>query len=728
MFALWTTLPGWQAVGWTMIHFLWMGTLIGLVAFLGRLALHRCRPLGRYVFLTGCFVLLTVAPCLILWHLLGASMSASHPRGSQPIASSDADASSGTESVGPARGHLRSRASASPDSRWASPAAQAWYGTWKRRLDQGALMAPWIWLIGTPLTLLLLSCSLVGTRHLRHHSHSPAEPWVAELSDRLRSALNVGRRVAIAISDSVASPILVGVIKPMILLPPALFGNCTAEQIEMVLLHELAHVQRWDPWINGFQQIAECLLFFHPAVWIVSGWVRVERESCCDEIVLQQTKAPQAYAETLAQLATQDAFPMASSLAMAKHPLVRRIQRILQWRDHAAGFPPVLLIASTLVFLTGLAAAIGMPWNQTRSPWDTEPMATGDASPHTRVLRLPDDRTVGWIRIRKDGDYDTSSTLHHWDSPIDAVGRLEIPAHHQVQLAVNGKAARDLSFLQRLGHDDIYLLDIGARHVNDDNLTHVAHLTGLSALELTTAKISDHGVKHLGRLDQLEYLCLRGAWISDKGISMLARFPALETLIVKGHFTDRAIPGLVKLASLRTLVMTGQVQISSVGKARLAAMPAMRHLRFDGNSYEIAGTAGVGHEKTYGDAITKPAFAPKNRLRVRWSYTFEEVKGSATLDMDGVTIVFEGKKRRGLSQGTFSVGGAGQGWARSGSGDREFHREYSNGVIIMRFGKCRFRLLDGGKRLSIQGREIDLSQGKRRVTVEQDGSVKSEDI
>jgi beta-lactamase regulating signal transducer with metallopeptidase domain len=65
-------------------------------------------------------------------------------------------------------------------------------------------------------------------------------------------------------------------------LPPAALTGYSPDEIEMVLLHELAHVRRWDNLINLIQRIVESLLFFHPAVWLISSWVRRERESCCD--------------------------------------------------------------------------------------------------------------------------------------------------------------------------------------------------------------------------------------------------------------------------------------------------------------------------------------------------------------------------------------------------------------------------------------------------------------
>ena len=69
-------------------------------------------------------------------------------------------------------------------------------------------------------------------------------------------------------------------------------GRWDPQQLEMVLLHELAHVRRYDNLVNLLQRIVESLLFFQPMVWIVSGWVRREREHCCDELVVARTRQP----------------------------------------------------------------------------------------------------------------------------------------------------------------------------------------------------------------------------------------------------------------------------------------------------------------------------------------------------------------------------------------------------------------------------------------------------
>src|SRR5262245_64449986 len=119
----------------------------------------------------------------------------------------------------------------------------------------------------------------------------------------------------------------------------------------MVLLHELAHVRRWDNLVNLGQRLIESLLFFHPAVWLVSSWVRREREACCDAVVVGRTNRPHAYAEMLVALAAQMPrsvlFHPAASSAMAAGPLRSRIRRILQVEDD-----PMLVSGKSFALVT----------------------------------------------------------------------------------------------------------------------------------------------------------------------------------------------------------------------------------------------------------------------------------------------------------------------------------------------------------------------------------------
>src|SRR5262249_39878614 len=126
---------------------------------------------------------------------------------------------------------------------------------------------------------------------------------VIALCGKLQALLRLSGKVALGVSDSITAPILVGIVRPLILLPAATLAGLSTSQLEMILLHELAHVRRWDNLVNLLQRIVEALLFFHPAVWWLSNRLRLEREHCCDAIVLAHVSRPREYAEILVQMA-----------------------------------------------------------------------------------------------------------------------------------------------------------------------------------------------------------------------------------------------------------------------------------------------------------------------------------------------------------------------------------------------------------------------------------------
>jgi hypothetical protein len=153
--------------------------------------------------------------------------------------------------------------------------------------------------------------------------------------------------------------VLVGILRPLILLPASVLTDLSPTQLELLLLHELAHVRRWDNLVNLIQRLAEGLLFFHPGVWLVSRWLRLEREHCCDAIVLRHANRPRAYVETLASFAVPGLAPRYAAAVAANHQLVSRVRRILNPEDRTMRPAPAqyrLSLGSSIAVLMLLAA------------------------------------------------------------------------------------------------------------------------------------------------------------------------------------------------------------------------------------------------------------------------------------------------------------------------------------------------------------------------------------
>jgi beta-lactamase regulating signal transducer with metallopeptidase domain/tetratricopeptide (TPR) repeat protein len=239
---------------------------------------------------------------------------------------------------------------------------------------------PWLWLLGSPLTFALLAAGLVGAGRLRRRSTPVADASLLAMLNRLAATLGVTRQVQVAVSTHVTGPALAGLLRPLILLPPAALAGWSADELEMVLLHELAHVRRWDNLVNLLQRVVEALLFFHPVTWWLSRWVRLERECCCDAVVVAHTGRPLAYARTLAGFALAAGTPAVAAVGMAEHHVVTRIRRILHKEDRsmklsrtAVGLAGLLLLAPVFLVVALTRDAGAAPAKEPPPKKDVEP-------------------------------------------------------------------------------------------------------------------------------------------------------------------------------------------------------------------------------------------------------------------------------------------------------------------------------------------------------------------
>lgn len=141
------------------------------------------------------------------------------------------------------------------------------------------------------------------------------------------------RRVLVCTSDRVRVPTAMGFTKPAIILPAWVLQELSTLEINAVLLHELAHLRRWDDWTNLAQRILRALLFFHPAVWWIARGLTREREMACDDFVLASTSDPRGYAQCLVMVAEKSFLRHGIALAQAvvgrMQQTVQRVARIL---------------------------------------------------------------------------------------------------------------------------------------------------------------------------------------------------------------------------------------------------------------------------------------------------------------------------------------------------------------------------------------------------------------
>jgi beta-lactamase regulating signal transducer with metallopeptidase domain len=150
---------------------------------------------------------------------------------------------------------------------------------------------------------------------------------LAGLDSTLRETLayrGTSRNVALCTSDQLRVPTLIGLMKPVIVFPAWAMQELSAAELNQILLHELAHLRRWDDWTNLIQQIVKAIFFFHPAVWWMEKRIALEREMACDDAVIAVTASPRAYAECLTHLAERSFIQRSVMLAQAALGKIRQ--------------------------------------------------------------------------------------------------------------------------------------------------------------------------------------------------------------------------------------------------------------------------------------------------------------------------------------------------------------------------------------------------------------------
>lgn len=334
----------WLALGWTFLHVLWLGLIVGLIAATLRRLLRRAVPEARHNVALACLMVLAITP-FVIFAVVHRPVPITDGAAIKPELTNNIILTSDPSPI----------AEAPPLSFSPTPPTPLRAS----RVEPILTLLPGVWLVGSLLTLGSLATGLVEVERLRWSSVPLESGPIADRLGALVESLGIARRVGVAVCDRIAAPMLIGVVRPLILLPSSALSGWSADHIEMALLHELAHLRRWDNLVNLLRRLVESLLFFHPTAWWLSAWVRLEREVCCDRLVVDRVGKPIEYARWLAELAGCE--PGAGRLASAlnESPLTTRIRRILNMEDRSMklALPEILALGAVAI----LGAALARP-------------------------------------------------------------------------------------------------------------------------------------------------------------------------------------------------------------------------------------------------------------------------------------------------------------------------------------------------------------------------------
>ena len=308
-------------LGWMLVHSLWEDVVIWLLLQLVLVFLHKKSAQARY--LAACVAL--VAMVLLPWMTFGsmdlsARLQTSH-RSSMPAVTNVENSPTSAMATTFPNAAANSPAKISSDTQIPSTPQ-------KSVLDSflpGLVMA---WILGVAIFACRLWLSWRSVRRLACLSLPPlSSAWQQRLEALCRTAA-VRRVVRAGETAAVSIPLVVGWLRPVILLPLGVLAQLPAGQVEAVLLHELAHIRRHDFLVNLLQSIVETLFFYHPAVRSISRRIREERERICDDLSVEWCRNPIVYAEALT---TFEEFRR-HSLALAvtgEGDLLPRVRRIV---------------------------------------------------------------------------------------------------------------------------------------------------------------------------------------------------------------------------------------------------------------------------------------------------------------------------------------------------------------------------------------------------------------
>ena len=349
-------------LGWTLIHSLWQGAAVAAVVALLLLVLPRRQANARYA--VCCLALLAVTGSFAATFLLVGGDVAETPPVAADVAAGPNEASSPVEAPAPV-----ATAAAAP----APPPTGEAGGVLRRALSRVAPHVQWLvpaWLCGVLALTVWHLGGWIAVHRLRSVAVRPVSTdWTSQCA-ALSRALGVRRCVRVLQSALATTPMVVGLLKPIILLPAGVLTGLPTPQIEAILAHELAHVRRWDYLVNLLQGVVETVLFHHPAVWWLSHRIRLEREYCCDDLAAGLSGSRVDYARALVGLETSRA-PVAPAVAAGGGSLLARVRRIVGQPAGGSGLGQAWL-APALVLLLCAAVPLGAIWAQGTSTDDAD--------------------------------------------------------------------------------------------------------------------------------------------------------------------------------------------------------------------------------------------------------------------------------------------------------------------------------------------------------------------
>lgn len=351
-----------EALGWTLVHSFWQGAAFAMMLAVILIVLKAYSANTRYIVSVGMICAFFIAISATFWQQWQLAnikeinaIEFANNYVHIGLANNDLVRASDYELI-----YDVPISNASPSSK-AVPIHLEFLKKCKNYFNKQLPLLVSIWLFGILLLQVRFLGRLVFVQRLKHYGTQLFPEVLKEKVKELELKLRVKKAIAYRTSNRITSPMVIGWIKPFVLLPKQLIESLSESELYAVLAHELAHIKREDFIVNLIQITLCNIFFFHPGIWWMSSKVDEEREHCCDDLAIEATGTASSYAKTLISVSElQLTFQSNSSLTMAlsgknknisRSSFSTRIKRLFEIGNGVGTFRENLTTAGVLVMI-----------------------------------------------------------------------------------------------------------------------------------------------------------------------------------------------------------------------------------------------------------------------------------------------------------------------------------------------------------------------------------------
>ena len=347
-----------ESLGWTLVNSLWQGLAIYILLIVVLRLIPSRNARLRYVMSCASVILFLIANISTFAYLFGQnSQTVAHSATTQNYSFTHSIESTG----------LR----------------VSWIDVIAQQISEMMPLIIVAWAIGSIVFMIRIVTGWWYINRLKLNA-TIIDDWSDRINE-LATQIGISKIIHVAESVHIQTPMVIGFVRPMILIPVGMISGLSTEQLEAIFIHELAHIKRHDYVVNLIQTIVESIFFFNPFVWSISRIIRREREYCCDDAVTESTKNTLVYAKALAHLEeVRLSSPMlAMTLGENKNQLLDRIKRIM--KNSTKNYSSMDKVVPAVLLVVGLICASWLTINSEKYEGDKKRVASDTIKRKNRV-------------------------------------------------------------------------------------------------------------------------------------------------------------------------------------------------------------------------------------------------------------------------------------------------------------------------------------------------------